>query len=396
MSENPNITFPQDPIGPPIYIGPIIKPSTGEDSSVDMGVHFAHNLPDLVATETTDAVQLSIAIDDAIIVDAMTLMPDKNRRITIPVRQFARTLESLARPESVIAVLPTIRVDLRFANSSKATYTYHVIPGGIAARREMFDFLLANFLTSQPQIIETTPEQPQWLAFVRPQTDDNIVTRETLESTLYAADGRRFTKRIAETPEAYAYSQVDTSFRTLWQEFCREKNLSPVAYDVYGSSVVSRSGIAAPEPGRPIAQRYLLRPSQPDDQCFGFVNGMGGFDTLMMQGTSVLKPEGENETFTCNEVEKELTNGYTSYWEVSTGYIDTERMAAQYQDFIKSTNRWHCHRGVWRRIVVDEYKVEHTPRELNAYTFKYHLAERSEYRDVERTGLPKVELPTIL
>lgn len=123
---------------------------------------------------------------------------------------------------------------------------------------------------------------------------------------------------------------------------------------------------------------------------------MGGFDTLMMQGTSVLKSEGENETFICNEVEKELTNGYTSYWEASTGYIDTERIAAQYQDFIKSTHRWLCHRGVWRRIVVDEYKVEHTPRELNAYTFKYHFAERNEYRYVEQTELPDVKLPIII
>lgn len=230
MNENPNITFPQDPIGPPIYIDPIKPPtdsSADEESSVDRGVHFAHNLPDLVATETTDAVQLSIAIDGAIIVEAMTLTPDKNRRITIPVRQFARTLESLARPESGTAVLPTILVDLRFANGAKATYTYHVIPGGIATRREMFDFLQSNFLTSQPQIIQTTPEQPQWLTFVRPQPDESTVTRETLESTLYATDGRRFTKQIAETPEPHAYVQADTSFRTLWQEFCRERNLAP-------------------------------------------------------------------------------------------------------------------------------------------------------------------------
>ncbi len=395
MSEPSGITFPVDPVRPtPIEIP--IRPSTETDSTMEMGVHFAHNAPDLVATETTEPVQLTIQIDGATLVDAMTLTPDADRRITIPVRRFARGIEPIAGPGTVCKALPTMRIEIRFSETSKATYIYNVIPGGIAASREMFDYLLANFLTSQPQIIETTLEQPQWLAFVRPQTTDNIVVSETLESTLYTADGRRITKQIAETPEQYAYNQVDTSFRTLWWELCREENLTPVAYDVFGTSVVSRSHVPNPEPDRPIGQRYLLRPPQPDEHCFGFINGMGGFDTLMMQGSTVLKPEGENETFIHDEAERELTNGYTSYWEASTGYIDTERMAAQYQDFIKSTNRWIYRREKWLRIIVDEYKVEHTPRELNAYTFKYHFAERNEYRDFERIGLPEVELPTIL
>ncbi len=397
MSENPGITFPVDPIRPkPIEIIGPIKPPTETDSTTEMGAHFAHNVPDLVATETTAPVQLTIQIEGATIVDAMTLTPDADQRITIPVRRFARNIEPIAGPGAVCEALPTMRIEIRFSETSKATCIYNVIPGGIAAPREMFDYLLANFLTSQPQIIETTQEQPQWLAFVRPQTTDNIVVSETLESTLYTADGRRITKQIAETPEQYAYNQVDTSFRTLWRAFCREKGLTPIAYDVFGTSVVSRSHVTNPEPDRPIGQRYLLRPPQPDECCFGFINGMGGFDTLMMQGPSTLKPEGENETFIHDEAERELTNGYTSYWEASTGYIDTERMAAQYQDFLKSTNRWIYRREKWSRIVVDEYKVEHTPRELNAYTFKYHLAERNEYRNFERIGLPEVELPTIL
>jgi len=376
MSENPGITFPVDPIRPtPIEIP--IRPSTETDTTTEMGVHFAHNLPDLVATETAEPVQLTIQIDGATIVEAMTLTPDADRRITIPVHRFARGIEPIAGPGAVCKALPTMRIEIRFSETSKTTYMYDVIPGGVATPPcEMFDYLLANFLTSQPQIIETTQEQPQWLAFVRPHTTDNIV--------------------VAETPEQYAYNQVDTSFRTLWWKLCREENLTPVAYDVFGTSVVSRSHVTNPEPDRPIGQRYLLRPPQPDEHCFGFINGMGGFDTLMMQGSSILKPEGENKTFIHDEAERELTNGYTSYWEASTGYIDTERMAAQYQDFLKSTDRWIYHREKWLRIIVDEYKVEHTPRELNAYTFKYHFAEQNEYRDFERIGLPEVELPTIL
>ena len=390
MSENPNITFPTDPVGPPIYI-----PNFPTFTSTVTSVYFAHNTPDLIVTESTDDIQVSVAINDTTIVDAITLMPDKNQRITIPARQFARIIEPVARPESTIVALPVLRIVIE-SFPLKTTYIYPVIPGGIAARREMFDFLLANFLTAQPQIIETTPEQPQWLAFVRTQTKNEAVTEMEIQSVLHTADGRTFTKTIGTMPDVNTYNQIDTSFGTLWREFCHERSIVPVAYDVFGVSVVSRDGVTTTERNRPFGQRYLLRPTRYDDQCFGFVNSMGGFDTLMMQGVSVLKPAGETETFINNEVETELTNGYTSYWEASTGYIDTERMAAQYQDFLKSCNRWIYLHGVWRRIIVDEYKAEHTPRELNAYTFKYHLAERNEYRGFERTELPDVKLPMII
>ncbi len=394
MSENPNITFPTDPIGPPIHI-----PDFPTVTSTVTEVYFAYNTPDLIVTERAADLRVSVAINDATIVDAMKLTPDKNQRITIPAHQFARIVEPIARPESMIEALPKICIVIEFSEypfQSQTTYIYPVIPGGIAVRQKMFDYLLANFLTAQPQIIETTPEQPQWLAFVRTQTKNEAVSEMEIRSVLHAADGRTFTKTIGTTPDVNTYNQIDTSFGTLWREFCREKSIVPVAYDVFGVSTVSRDGVTTTERNRPLGQRYLLRPARYDDLCFGFVNSMGGFDTLMMQGSNVLKPEGETTTFINNESEKELTNGYTSYWEASTGYIDTERMAVQYQDFLKSCGRWIYLHGVWRRIVVDEYKAEHTPRELNAYTFKYHLADRNEYRNAERTELPDVKLPIII
>ena len=144
----------------------------------------------------------------------------------------------------------------------------------------------------------------------------------------------------------------------------------------------------------PYAQRYILRTQRYNDVCFGFTNTLGGFDTLIMQGQIKLKPEGENETFTSNAIEEELTNGYTSYWEASTGYIDSARMAAQYQDFLKSTQRWIYKDSKWLKIIVDEYKAEDSPLELNAYTFKYHLAEKNERRHFERQTLPEPALPS--
>ena len=354
-------------------------------------VSFTENASNIVFSEVESPMRISYFIDDNVIVDNVELHPDANGEVTIHVRQLVRLIPSLAGPYTTTKNLPQVAWSANKGGESMKLGSY-LMPGGLSkpfdTASEIIDFFARNFLTHQPQIIETTPRQPQWLAFVRPYPYQTM----ELHTTLYTADGRTFTKQISETPGSYTYNQIDTSFGACWQEFCEEKGLIPIAYDVFGTSQKAQisGGVTTliDKPNHPIGQRYLLRKDRMDDQCFGFVNGMGGFDTLMMQGKTILKPEGDVETFTNSEVEKELTNN----WETSTGYIDSERMAAQYQDFIKSRDRWVYRDGQWHRIIVDEYKVEHAARELNAYTFKYHLAERNEQRFYERAELPEPQI----
>lgn len=358
-------------------------------------ISFTENASNLVFSEVESPMRISYFIDDNVIVDNVELHPDANGEVTIHVRQLVRLVPPLAGPCTTSKNLPQVAWRANKAGESIRLGSY-LMPGGVSkpfdTASEIIDFFARNFLTHQPQIIETTPLQPQWLAFVRTYPYQTM----ELHTTLYTADGRTFTKQISETPGSYTYNQIDTSFSACWQEFCKEKDLVPIAYDVFGTSQKAQisDGVTTliDKPNHPIGQRYLLRKARMDDQCFGFVNGMGGFDTLMMQGRTILKPEGDAETFTNSEVEKELANNYTSYWETSTGYIDSERMAAQYQDFLKSRDRWVCRDGEWHRIIVDEYKAEHTARELNAYTFKYHLAERNERRFYDREELPEPQI----
>ena len=353
-------------------------------------VSFTENASNIVFSEVESPMRISYSVDGNVMVDNVELLPDANGEVAILVRQMVRLIPSLAGPYTTTKKLPQAMWSAQKGTESIQLGSY-LMPGGLSkpidTNSEIIDFFARNFLTHQPQIIETTPRQPQWLAFVRPYSYQTM----ELHSTLYTADGRTFTKQLSETPDSYTYNQIDTSFGACWQEFCEEKDLIPIAYDVFGTSQKAQiSGWVTTlidKPNHPVGQRYLLRKARMDDLCFGFVNGMGGFDTLMMQGKTILKPEGDAETFTNSEVEKELTNNYTSCWETSTGYIDSERMAAQYQDFLKSRDRWVYRDGEWLRIIVDEYKVEHTARELNAYTFKYHLAERNERRFYERAEL---------
>lgn len=359
---------------------------------------FLENIPQIsisgVKAGTTATVSLVFNGDPLLLGAEMS--PDKNGEVTLLARQMIRDMAVFAVPGQVDTALPRLVVSSA-GKVDVATESY-IVPGGIDSGDEIGkEWFARNFLTWQPQILETTPAMPQWLAFVPLAGYGNY----TIKSTLYAVNGRVFDKEVCVVTPGYRYVQIDTSFAALWKEFCLEKEIEPFCYDVYGSVTVQEPDVhegsdrkSVTHDAYPYTQRYRMRPERIDDVCFGFVNTLGGFDTLMMQGKVVLKPEGDIGTFVNGEVEAELANAYTSYWETSSGYLDNERTATQVQDFLKSASRWAYDGSQWRRIIVDEYKVEHTPRELNAYTFKYHLAERNERRYCERVELPDVELPT--
>lgn len=355
-------------------------------------ISFTEDIPDLIISEVSQTVYLSITISEVAVVTNAPFVPDAAGNITICTRQFVRNVAPLAKPQEHSVELPKLSVTI-VTGTQTTTRECVLIPGGMATQpADMENWLRKNFLTWQPQVVSTTPGQPQWLAYVTPM----LTGRVGIFSTLFAANGKTHTKTlITPEPPSEVYRLIDTSFTTLWADFCRQNDLAPLSYDVFGMVIPT---ITIPDkPVQPVRgllpQRYVLCPEHIDDTIFGFVNTLGGFDTITASGKSTLKPEGENDTFTSREQETELANGYTSFWEKSTGYIETSRMASQFQDFLKSTSRWVYQSGQWLRIIMDEYKVDHLPRELNAYTFKFHLAAKNERRYFERAELPEPELP---
>ena len=299
--------------------------------------------------------------------------------------------------------MPQLIVQIAFPGGGALSTSGYVIPGntndlGIITQ----EWFAENFLTWQPQVIETTRTQPQWLAFipVPPFYQYNI------QSTLYTRDGRTFTQSFFKFPSGPNFQQFRADFTYLWKSHCVAHDLDPYCYDVFGYGY--RAGVSldanpdiAPAkvmeliaPNRPYAQRYILRPERYNDVCFGFENTLGAFDTLMLEGKQTYQPEGDISTFKTYTTEKELINDFTSIWEASTGRLETERSANQFQDFLKSTNRYVLMQGIWRRIIVSDYKVKHSRGESNSYTFKYHLADKNEGRYFNREKLPEPELPT--
>lgn len=337
---------------------------------------FIENLPRIKITDVASTIDIDVLLDGKVLVDKITLTANTAAEVTFDLRPIVRGMISLTKPEEVDTPFPQVVVGVRDGDTS-TSFTAWLIPGGIA-RNDLFTpaWFDTNFLTWQPQVIETTPSQPQWLSLV-------ARTANRPHTTLYTLDGRSYTKVLTSSLlQGSHYGQFRTDFQTVWARQCADDRLVPFGYDVF----------------LPVAgghrQRYILRPGRYNDVCFGFENTLGGFDTLMLSGRRSYQPEGEVTAFENHLSEYELYNDYTSIWEANSGRLETEREAGQFQDFFKSTNRWVLHDGVWQRIIVSEYKIKHVGGEPNTYTFKYHLAERNELRDFARDELSAPELPT--
>lgn len=367
---------------------------------------FLDDLPDIIFSEiTTSTAYVTVKFNGSALITSVKMTPDAKKTITVYAKQMIRNMVTLTKPNSCALGLPQLIVQISFPGGGTLSTSGYVMPGntndlGIITQ----EWFTENFLTWQPQVIETTRTQPQWLAFIPVPP----FVQYEIQSTLYTKDGRTFTQTFFNIPSGPNFQQFRTDFTYLWKSHCIAHDLVPYCYDVFGkgyriqlnSALTAKSDatttkvIQAVALNKPFAQRYILRPDRYNDVCFGFENTLGAFDTLMLEGKQTYQPEGDISTFKTYTTEKELINDYTSIWEASTGRLETERSANQYQDFLKSTNRYVLMKGIWRRIIVSDYKVKHSRGESNSYTFKYHLADKNEGRYFNREELPEPELPT--
>lgn len=364
---------------------------------------FLDNLPDVVFSEIISTASVSVKFNGEALLTDVKMEPDAKGRITIYAKQMIRNMVTLTKPKSCTLELPQLIVQISIAGWGALSTSGYVIPGSTNAHDAITpEWFTENFLTWQPQIMETTRTQPQWLAFIPVPSFDHY----EIQSTLYTKDGRTFTQTVYNIPRGSNFQQFRTDFVYLWEKHCITHNLYPYCYDVFGKGykvppsnnateleTAREKGKQTVAVNKPFAQRYILRNNRYNDICFGFENTLGAFDTLMLEGKQTYQPEGDISTFRTHTSVKELINDYTSIWEANTGRLETERTANQFQDFLKSTNRHVLRNGRWFQIIVTEYKIKHYLGESNSYSFKYHLANKNEGRYFNRAELPNVKLP---
>ena len=129
---------------------------------------FLDDLPDIIFSEiTTSTTYVTVKFNGSALITSVKMTPDAKKTITIYAKQMIRNMVTLTKPNSCALGLPQLIVQIAFPGGGALSTSGYVIPGntndlGIITQ----EWFAENFLTWQPQVIETTRTQPQWLAFI--------------------------------------------------------------------------------------------------------------------------------------------------------------------------------------------------------------------------------------
>lgn len=120
---------------------------------------------------------------------------------------------------------------------------------------------------------------------------------------------------------------------------------------------------------------------------FEFLSSVGAIEPIYAAGSKKSEVETETRTFVNDGVERELTNDSRLVHETFTGWLASADEVRFWREFFSSAERYAVTDGVSREIIIDEIDSESTAGELNAFSFKWHYADK--YADPARTPVRK-------
>ena len=120
--------------------------------------------------------------------------------------------------------------------------------------------------------------------------------------------------------------------------------------------------------------RYFVHRGKAD--TFQFYGSFGVLETIYATGNRKTELSTETASFTNGGIEQELTNDSRLIHETFTGWLASADEVRFWQEFFSSAKRYAVVDGVSRRIVIDEVDSEGTEGELNAFSFKWHYADK--------------------
>ena len=323
------------------------------------------NLKDFVIT-SSEVVSFKLYMGETLLLDNRYL-PDYNNQLRISVRDIVESHLATDLPSSDtftqnnVCASFTADIDgteVNFAAIRCGVRNY----SGTAA-----DFLTSNFLTWQPQTVETGYSQPQWLTYYNPGA-----ASVSIKVKFYTKAGGSTVKSLA-TVTAGSCISVNVQFARI---FALDEGDNYGYYDIY---VENSAGTRLT-----YVQRYVLREEDRNIRCFVFMNSLGGIDCAAFNGHNTYSPR---HTYTNAQYSEEsiaanidTERSYTQ----STGYVD-ERTSHWLDDMFNSYGCYVVEEGVVRPIVLDEATVSHNHTEqLHSFEFSYKLSDSSTLLNLPR------------
>lgn len=337
----------------------------------------AGNIKDFVIS-SSEVVRFRLYKGETLLLDNQ-YQPDASGQITVSIKDVVLSSLSVELPADNIHIQQNIAADF-VANISDVNVSFRAVRCGVERwNGDISSFLWGNFLTWQPQLVETRYTQPQWLTYYN--ASDN---QALLKVKFYLKDGSTSVISVGTVAAGECIS-FNTQFAHIWSLLDADK------YGYYDVYVEDGSGVRLS-----YIQRYVLVDGSENDTLFIFENTLGGLDSVAFTGANTYAPEYTFGNVVYDECNSNAYIERTGAYSQNSGY-KTKREALWLRDFFVMPNRYVVKKGTILPIVVDESSVSNSNMEqLHSFEFKYKLSDDSKYQNlarVETLAVP-IEIPT--
>lgn len=279
--------------------------------------------------------------------------PNAAGRVIIDIKDVVRNNLALDLPTTDIFQQTSIAKIFTAEIDELADVVFTVIRGGVENLSETpSNFLLANWLTWQPQAKQVSNNQPEWLTYYAP-------TAAVVKVKFYLANDTTsiITLHSPAAGTCYTYNMQFAYIMTL------QAGNKYGYYDVWVENEAQQRVS--------YIQRYIYRALESIDEHFVFENSLGGLDTAVMTGESTFAPDIQHNEGVYDEVSSQLDSVVSRLYTKNTGWKPKPE-ADWLFDFFNSKSKYKVNSGTLRKIVIVESPVDDTSSEdLKSFEFKY-------------------------
>jgi|GEM_PF-5670082 len=334
---------------------------------------FAGNLKNIVVT-TEARITFKLKYGSEVLIES-SYDPDLNDKVEIDIKKIIQdTLTSSIPVTSSIAVkdFPSFS----FSVDQGAEFVFYAFEGGVDAIIASTWFA-GNFLTWQPQTSYVTWNQPQFLSYI-------ALAACNLKVKGYFADGTNQTILFG----ALAANKVNTANLQYSSIPAKFSDKQPTYIDVWTEN----------ESGQRLSyiQRFVLKNTTSDDNCFLFKNSLGGWDSVIFTGTIKNEASSDVKTFsqedTTNEYQVDLAEKYSK----NTGYFISDKHRIWIAEFFKTSERYFLsHRGYFEKLTVLSSTINSQKSNPSSYNFTFSLSLSTKYLNLPRVEAPEAPLEIV-
>lgn len=303
------------------------------------------------------AVEITISVPSADVQDIkFSLFADGNGRLVLDI---ADILKAMDRTFMIPSWIGMAIVSLTFKSGSEKTWSATVIPGRSDSLSLAAIYDRRRFLSTRPQTYIIDKDVAEELFYFT--KDVSSKSKATIYSDTYAP----FDVTLKENDNFFRMAKVGCDLIKSLAEAKGCPDLHILAFDVFSET---EDGV------RSDVMRYVVDYEEHD--VFRFRGNLGALETIYACGRKKSELISETAGFVNGDVEQELTNDSHVQHETFSGWQDSAEKVRFWQEFFSSSERYAVIDGVSRRIVVDEIDSESTEGELNAFSFKWHYADK--------------------